>query len=56
MTMTPTAKQACQTIVNLRKLTKETVTATTRAQNDMLRALNSIDLAAVANELPTECR
>lgn len=49
--MTNTARQAYQTIVNLRKLTKETGTATTRAQNDILRGLNSIDLASVANAL-----
>lgn len=50
-TMSPAAKTALETIRNLRKLTKETGTITTRAQNDVLRALNSTDIAAVANAL-----
>jgi hypothetical protein len=45
------AQKALTTILNLRKLTKETGTITTRAQNDVLRALSSNDIAAVANEL-----
>lgn len=49
--LTPTQQKALSTILNLRKLTKETGTITTRAQNDILRALPSVDLAAVANEL-----
>ncbi|MFZ0197966.1 MAG: hypothetical protein WB523_19625 [Candidatus Sulfotelmatobacter sp.] len=49
--LTPTQHKALSTILNLRKLTKETGTITTRAQNDILRALSSADLAAVANEL-----
>lgn len=49
--MSPAAKTALETIRNLRKLTKETGTITTRAQNDVLRALNSTDIAAVANAL-----
>jgi hypothetical protein len=57
MTMTnelklTTAQQtALTTILNLRRLTAETGTRTTRAQNDILRALASTDLAAVANAL-----
>ena len=50
-TLTPSQRDAFTTILNLRKLTRETGTITTRAQNDVLRALNSTDLAAVANAL-----
>jgi hypothetical protein len=50
-TLTPTQQKAFNTILNLRRLTRETGTITTRAQNDVLRALNSIDIAAVANAL-----
>jgi hypothetical protein len=50
-TLSPSAQQALTTILNLRKLTRETGTITTRAQNDVLRALNSVDLADVANAL-----
>ena len=49
--LTPTQQKALTTILNLRKLTKETGTFTTRAQNDILRSLSSDDLAAVANAL-----
>ena len=49
--LTPSQEQAYSTIINLRKLTEETGTRTTKAQNDILRALNSLDLAAVANAL-----
>jgi len=49
--LTPEQDQALTTILNLRKLTRETGTITTRAQNDVLRALTSVDLAAVANAL-----
>jgi hypothetical protein len=49
--LSPTAEKALQTIRNLRRLTKESGTITTRAQNDVLRALNSTDIAAVANAL-----
>jgi len=49
--MSETARQALATIRNLRRLTEETGTRTTRAQNDVLRALPSRDLAAVANAL-----
>ena len=45
------AQTALQTILNLRKLTRETQTITTRAQNDVLHALNSADIAAIANAL-----
>ena len=50
-TLSPTAQQALTTILNLRRLTKEMGTITTRAQNDVLRALNSEDISAVANAL-----
>jgi hypothetical protein len=50
-TLTPSQQQAYTTILNLRTLTRETGTISTRAQNDVLRALNSSDLAAVANAL-----
>ena len=50
-TLSPAAQRALTTIRNLRRLTKETGTITTRAQNDVLRALSSSDIAAVANEL-----
>jgi hypothetical protein len=49
--LTPEQQQALTTILNLRKLTKESGTITTRAQNDVLRALNSADIAALANAL-----
>jgi hypothetical protein len=49
--MTTTAQEALNTIKNLRKLTEQTGTRTTKAQNDILRALNSTDIAAVANAL-----
>jgi hypothetical protein len=49
--MSPTAQNALTTILNLRRLTRETQTITTRAQNDVLQALNSRDIAAVANAL-----
>jgi hypothetical protein len=49
--LSKTAQAALTTIRNLRRLSKETGTITTRAQNDILRALNSTDIAAVANEL-----
>jgi len=52
--LSPDAKFAYETILNLRKLTKETGTISTRAQNDVLRALNSTDLASVANALARE--
>lgn len=50
-TLSSSAQQALTTILNLRRLTKETGTITTRAQNEVLRALNSQDIAAVANVL-----
>lgn len=49
--LTATALKALQTIRNLRRLTRETGTATTKCQNDILRSLSSTDLANVANEL-----
>jgi hypothetical protein len=49
--LTGAQQQALTTILNLRKLTRETGTFTTKAQNDVLRALNSEDIAAVANAL-----
>jgi hypothetical protein len=52
--MTPSQLKAFDTIRNLRRLTKETGTITTRAQNEVLRALNSTDIAAVANALAAE--
>lgn len=50
-TLTPAAERALQKILNLRKLTMETGTISTRAQNDILRSLNSTDLSAVADAL-----
>jgi hypothetical protein len=49
--LTEAQQRALTTILNLRRLTKETGTFTTKAQNDVLRALNSDDIAAVANAL-----
>jgi hypothetical protein len=49
--LSPAAQQALQTIRNLRRLTRESGTITTRAQNDVLHALNSADIAAIANAL-----
>ncbi len=49
--LTSTQQKALTTILNLRKLTKDTGTITTRAQNDVLRALSSTDISAVANAL-----
>jgi hypothetical protein len=49
--LTQQQQAALTTILNLRKLTTETGTITTRAQNDLLRALSSTDIAAVANAL-----
>jgi hypothetical protein len=49
--LTAAQQTALNTILNLRRLTAETGTRTTRAQNDVLRALDSVDLAAVANAL-----
>jgi hypothetical protein len=55
MTLTEPLSEAQQkaftTIINLRRLTRETGTFTTKAQNEVLRALNSEDIAAVANAL-----
>lgn len=51
VTLTKPQQNALDTILNLRRLTKETGTITTRAQNDVLRALDSRDIAAVANAL-----
>ena len=53
-TLSTTAEKALMTIRNLRRLTKESGTITTRAQNDVLRALNSQDIAAVANALASD--
>ncbi len=53
-TLSLTAEKALMTIRNLRRLTKESGTITTRAQNDVLRALNSQDIAAVANVLASD--
>ena len=50
-TLSPAAQEALTTILNLRWLTKNTGTRTTRAQNDVLQSLSSTDLAAVANAL-----
>lgn len=50
-TLSPAAEKALTTIRNLRRLSGESGTITTRAQNDVLRALSSTDIAAVANEL-----
>ena len=49
--LTPAQEQALETILNLRTLTRDIGTFTTRAQNAVLRALNETDLAAVANAL-----
>ena len=49
--LTPNQQHALITILNLRKLTKETGTISTRAQNDVLRKLSSEDLAVIANAL-----
>jgi hypothetical protein len=49
--LTAPQQKALTTILNLRRLTRETGTITTRAQNDVLRALSSVDIAAVANAL-----
>jgi hypothetical protein len=49
--LTPSQQKALTTIRNLRRLTKDTGTITTRAQNDVLRALSSTDISAVANAL-----
>lgn len=49
--LTDTQRTALTTILNLRKLTETTQTRTTKAQNDILRSLNSVDIAAVANAL-----
>ena len=51
--LTPTQQQALHTILNLRKLTRDTGTFTTRAQNSVLRSLSDADLAAVASVLAT---
>jgi hypothetical protein len=53
-TMSPAAQHALTTIRNLRKLTAQTGTRTTRSQNEVLQSLNSADLAAVANALANE--
>jgi len=53
-TLSPAAQRALTTIRNLRTLSKETGTITTKAQNDVLRALNSSDIAAVANALASD--
>jgi len=53
-TLSATAERALTTIRNLRRLTKESGTITTRAQNDVLRALNSQDISAVANALASD--
>ena len=50
-TMSTQAQTALNTILSLRRLTEATGTRSTIAQNDILRALNSQDLAAVANAL-----
>jgi hypothetical protein len=50
-TLSPTAQTALTTILNLRRLTEKTGTKTTRAQNDILQSLSSVDLASVANAL-----
>ena len=52
--LSPAAQKALTTIRNLRRLTKESGTITSRAQNDVLRALNSQDIAAVANALAAD--
>jgi len=49
--LTETQRKALTTVLNLRKLTEVTGTRTTKAQNDVLRSLNSVDIAAVANAL-----
>jgi cytochrome c553 len=49
--LTPSQQKALTTILNLRKLSRESGTITTRAQNAVLRALNDADIAAVANAL-----
>ena len=49
--LTAAQQTVLNTILNLRRLTAETGTKTTRAQNDILQSLNSTDLAAVANAL-----
>jgi hypothetical protein len=49
--LTPVQEQAFQTICNLRQLTLETGSFTTRSQNAILRSMTDADLAAVANAL-----
>jgi hypothetical protein len=49
--MTPAAQRALDTILNLRRLTRETGTQTIKTQNQVLRALDSNDLVSVANAL-----
>ena len=53
-TLNVSQQKALTTILNLRRLTKESGTITTRAQNDVLRALSSTDIAAVANALAAQ--
>jgi len=52
--LTASQRQALTTILNLRKLTKETGTITNKTQNRILQELSSIDLAAVANALANQ--
>ena len=52
--LTASQQRGLTTVLNLRKLTKESGTITTRAQNDVLRALSSTDIAAVANALANQ--
>lgn len=49
--MTKKQQEAFESVVNLRRLTKETGTKTTRAQNAILQTLNDADLVVVANAL-----
>jgi hypothetical protein len=52
--LTPKQQEVITTIRNLRKLTAETGTATTRTVNELLRSLPSSDLCIVANCLATD--
>ncbi len=49
--MSTKAKTTLEKVIALRELSKQTRTVTTRAQNDLLQALDTNDLADVALEL-----
>ena len=50
-TMTPTAEQAFNKVLALRKLSHENQTVTRRSQNAVLQTLNEQDTLAVAEAL-----